>query len=822
MEQQAPERVVPISEYRGGPPRQMGGAGVNYRLVKMRVDGLGKPPEEVTFDDLWELDGNNQYVPKDPERVVSDVSTNNKFLKRGLSWLTNTFLRNKSAVTEAERHLSDIDAGTRQKNPLRALVLVSDDSPLVHPGDARVEWNESDSTANAKIASSNSGAYTPAGYGIRGTLLNNTSGTLKVVQSRYPDTTYYTELEYTVFAQANASADETGADGIDNFPIKSLGIAYGTNAGFDDANSQWASRAVVGLLPTIQGWKWPQRVGIPASGDKGTDRVYVHENYIYDDAGSGSVSSLYEYTGADEIPGNGDGYVASYEAADGSLDNDVNLPITLDAAILLVNDIKTQYSAHIPSTTYHSVADSTNTVSSPDASNLASAITLANELKGDYNAHRTQAGVHPTDDTTNIVTAANATDLPTLTTLVNDIRTQYEAHRANATYHVAADSTNVVTAAAVGTADQFYATGRRIKLSNAAFTVAHANDRCVLVITGTTSNNGSFTIKRRIAANEVEVFETVVNEGPGPVGSATLVSRHTGDKVFDGRVENEGKVYLSADDGDPNAAVIMGQNWRSQDTPSGHFIGRIWNTARQIAGIRIICGKGTPREHSPDRWKVQYLDVDHGGSGNPQPADPNDWIDVPGQDYTGSGGKAVTVYQAGKWGVEYHFAALTPSTQGIKIRDLQNEAQDGYVEIQQIMAYEESDDHSIASPNNVLKIAVDGVPNFKTITIGDVSATKDMQDIVDALNEQFLGEELEAVRSEFGFLQIRTTVAGDNATIELDTAANGSTANASLGLDPTSGVAEKTGESQPITKQYDEALTLIVTASYIVDLPWAT
>lgn len=128
----------------------------------------------------------------------------------------------------------------------------------------------------------------------------------------------------------------------------------------------------------------------------------------------------------------------------------------LDLAITLVNELKTDYEAHrvLTAGSVHGAADTTNTVTSADATDLASAQTLANEIKVDYEAHRilTAGSVHGAADTTNAVTAANATDLSTLITLVNDLRTQYEAHRVFTTggVHGAADTTNVVSASAVG------------------------------------------------------------------------------------------------------------------------------------------------------------------------------------------------------------------------------------------------------------------------------------------------------------------------------------------------------------------------------------
>lgn len=133
---------------------------------------------------------------------------------------------------------------------------------------------------------------------------------------------------------------------------------------------------------------------------------------------------------------------------------------SLDLAILLVNDLKVQYEAHRVLTTggVHGAADSTNVVTSSDATDLASAITLANDIKTQYNAHRvlTAGSVHGAADTTNVVSSADATTLATLITLVNEIRVDYEAHRVltSGGVHGAADSTNVVTAVTVGSTVQ--------------------------------------------------------------------------------------------------------------------------------------------------------------------------------------------------------------------------------------------------------------------------------------------------------------------------------------------------------------------------------
>jgi len=94
----------------------------------------------------------------------------------------------------------------------------------------------------------------------------------------------------------------------------------------------------------------------------------------------------------------------------------------------LLNEIKTDYNAHRVSTTFHEVADSTNVVSSANASDLPTALTLVNEIKADFNAHRVMGTVHYYTDP-NAVTSADATNLATAITLANEIKTDYNNHR---------------------------------------------------------------------------------------------------------------------------------------------------------------------------------------------------------------------------------------------------------------------------------------------------------------------------------------------------------------------------------------------------------
>jgi hypothetical protein len=131
----------------------------------------------------------------------------------------------------------------------------------------------------------------------------------------------------------------------------------------------------------------------------------------------------------------------------------------LDTIIDLANDVRTQYIAHLAAGTWHLLADSTNTILSPAATNWTSVVTLLNELRTKYTGHLAAGTWHGSGDATNVLTAlAVTTGNPTTASialalaLVNDLRTQYEAHRIDTSgglgteiHSGAGDATNVVT-----------------------------------------------------------------------------------------------------------------------------------------------------------------------------------------------------------------------------------------------------------------------------------------------------------------------------------------------------------------------------------------
>jgi hypothetical protein len=101
---------------------------------------------------------------------------------------------------------------------------------------------------------------------------------------------------------------------------------------------------------------------------------------------------------------------------------------TLPTVILRANNAKAVWNRHVADAVAHKAADSTNVITSPNASDQTTSNTLLNELKADINLHMSQAGVHFTDDGINAVSSPDASDLGTSETLANEIYTVINAH----------------------------------------------------------------------------------------------------------------------------------------------------------------------------------------------------------------------------------------------------------------------------------------------------------------------------------------------------------------------------------------------------------
>ena len=135
----------------------------------------------------------------------------------------------------------------------------------------------------------------------------------------------------------------------------------------------------------------------------------------------------------------------------------INLEPDDDALVALANDIRTKFLAHIVLITgsVHLNADTTSDDGvAAAATNRATAIALLNTLRTAYEAHRVLVGtgpsqVHLVADTTNTITAPAATDGFTARTLANELKAKLTAHEGDTASHTIADATNLVTVADV-------------------------------------------------------------------------------------------------------------------------------------------------------------------------------------------------------------------------------------------------------------------------------------------------------------------------------------------------------------------------------------
>lgn len=308
-----------------------------------------------------------------------------------------------------------------------------------------------------------------------------------------------------------------------------------------------------------------------------------------------------------------------------------------------------------------------------------------------------------------------------------------------------------------------------------------------------------------VAGHEYLAAETLGTYGDGFVQSSDDGAGHTGDKAFDGDVEDE------AISGVPD----WGDKWVSLDNGDAKRVGRIWAAQKTIRGVRIVLPPGINSNFAPNSFELQYLDPAKAPGGDPNnliPEDDSHWTLL-----SAKSGVGITIYDSADRGIEYDFGAEY-ACHGIRMANILSIDVTRKVEISELLCYEEMDPIEITSvlANNVLRIRTDGV-TYRDFTINDVGPVILVADIITELNRQLRGYELQAVRSDFGFLWIRGTVAGNNSTVDVDSVANGSTVNTVLGMN--SAGQTKTGVTQSVTKAFDDALTITYRVAISGDLP---
>ena len=121
----------------------------------------------------------------------------------------------------------------------------------------------------------------------------------------------------------------------------------------------------------------------------------------------------------------------------------------LSSAIVMANDVKSKYDAHLSNLGSHSPDDTSEITNIVDASDLTSLVILVNTLKSRYSSHAAKGSgpgsVHSNADVVNVVTSPDATDLESSITLVNELRTVFNLHRVQGSVHFVSDTINEVT-----------------------------------------------------------------------------------------------------------------------------------------------------------------------------------------------------------------------------------------------------------------------------------------------------------------------------------------------------------------------------------------
>lgn len=121
---------------------------------------------------------------------------------------------------------------------------------------------------------------------------------------------------------------------------------------------------------------------------------------------------------------------------------------TTATVVAVANDLRDKLNLHRTRTGVHGTNDLVNVVSSPLASDLTSAIVLLNDIRAKFNAHVVSVsgspGIHRVSDADAIVASQEAGNLPSAVILAEELKRRYEYHRLARRPHVIPDTLDVV------------------------------------------------------------------------------------------------------------------------------------------------------------------------------------------------------------------------------------------------------------------------------------------------------------------------------------------------------------------------------------------
>jgi hypothetical protein len=311
--------------------------------------------------------------------------------------------------------------------------------------------------------------------------------------------------------------------------------------------------------------------------------------------------------------------------------------------------------------------------------------------------------------------------------------------------------------------------------------------------------------------DRVSIGEPAVGGGsnPLPANSGTIINSYVASNQgaepggYEGSEGFDGDTSVEYNYTTPGS--WLGDSWRSA-AGSSHFLGRIWGSTKQVSGFRIALPQAIPYDNVLSLFRCERLT-------GADPTNPAHWTPEAEHDYTSSSQTAV-LYAAGPWGAEYMFTSPLPASNGFRIASMSAENPGDWVELAELMIFEEMPAKTIDATQNKLSLSTDGGSNYGEYTLNSVAGTQSVQDLVDAINggtsgtNGVLGHELEARRTPFGFLVVQGSTQGANSDMDLQTVAN--TAHTVLGLT----LGAYVGTNVTITKGQND----IVTFTYRVTL----
>ena len=771
----------------------MGGACGSFTLIRHDVRGLkgSGPNGEVGPEDLLERGPDGRTRPKLFSRVKEIKVARNKILKRGLAWAID---RSLVDLTDSDNFMIPDIVFNRTTNPMNYFFVAADnDGGTPDKADERPLYDESDGQFDPKVPVHSSSA----GKGRRSTYIG--SGTVVDGMYRsgisYPTTNPYREIEYTLFAKANTP---TFAFATVTFPVPGS-LADADYVDLDD-----------GINPVV-------RFELDKTGDGGTEPVVDISSAAtaedVRDAFAEAVTAWYDSTLWDAAAGGG-GTVNLTHRTGGEIGNTTlatnNGSITFlqpsgGGGALEGAGGEDDYIDNLPI----------------KALGLAEGLACGNGEADNRVAVRSIVGQAPTlIGYSDRVYEHEGTGLYSYSGSDN-LGTNGEG------YFVTAEGEQTLRSIPASGTDSISTTGNTVIMKNGNFTSDDVG-RTFRISNSGTSNDGDKTIATVVNRHKITIVEALASEGDG--FNADIVILNPGSAAFDGDVTAEAGTGV----------IDLGFKWRSADTTGPHELGRVWASIKSIRGIRVTGPAGTNKDNYLHTFKVQRLATQALGNGlgpvlsdDLEPGNPNHWVDVGAEvDFTASG-QADNIFDAEDRGYEFLFNAAI-NCYGIKITSGQAFVGTGAVEIGEFYIFSERGVVTITSAvDDELELATNGVPSgpgvpgptgsFRTFSLGDVTTTgdaanEDMQTIADAINKQVRGYELEALRGNFGHLWIRSTVAGDNSQMDLDTEPTAGV-HSKLGLGAAQ--VQKVGETQIVRKLPEDALTLIYRLSLSGDLPVA-